>query len=93
MARSQDDYQLELTGLKGQRGRLAEAAARAARREQAESERRPWLAVHWRCCEVYNRVYRSPDGQRYEGRCPKCARPLSVKIGPAGTHCRFFEAH
>ncbi|MEM6751226.1 MAG: hypothetical protein AAGA57_05635 [Planctomycetota bacterium] len=96
MNRAAEDYHVELSGLQGQQGRLAEAAARgAAARGEAYGPDgvRPWLAVHWRCCEVYSRVYRSPDGLRYEGRCPKCAKPVSVRIGPAGTHARFFEAY
>jgi hypothetical protein len=54
---------------------------------------RPWLAVHWRCCSVYSRVYRNRAGSAYEGRCPGCGRPLNVRIGPGGTSERFFEAY
>ena len=54
---------------------------------------RPWLAVHWRCCSVYSRVYRNRAGDAYEGRCPGCGKPLHVRIGPGGTSERFFEAY
>lgn len=53
---------------------------------------RPWLAVHWRCCSVYSRVYRDPSGKSYDGRCPVCRRPIHLKVGAGGTNCRFFEA-
>ncbi|MCE9588954.1 MAG: hypothetical protein K8S99_00335 [Planctomycetes bacterium] len=53
---------------------------------------RPWLAVHWRCCHVYNRIYRNRDGSAYEGRCPSCGRPVRATIGAGGTDKRFFEA-
>ncbi|MCC7408583.1 MAG: hypothetical protein IT442_10965 [Phycisphaeraceae bacterium] len=53
---------------------------------------RPWLAIHWRCCQTYSRIYRSPDATAYVGRCPKCGKALRVPIGPAGTSSRFFEA-
>lgn len=53
---------------------------------------RPWLAVRWRCCEVYSRMYRRADGTAYEGRCPRCGRPIRVRVGPGGTSTRFFEA-
>lgn len=53
---------------------------------------RPWLAVQWKCCSVYSRIYRNKAGTLYEGRCPKCARPVSARIGPGGTTHRFFEA-
>lgn len=52
----------------------------------------PWLAVYWRCCRVYSRIYRNRQGSAYEGRCPKCGRPVQAKIGRDGTSARFFEA-
>lgn len=54
---------------------------------------RPWLAVHWRCCNVYSRVYRNRTGELYQGGCPRCGRPVRVRVGPDGTDARFFEAH
>lgn len=53
---------------------------------------RPWLAVQWKCCSVYSRIYRNKEGTLYEGRCPKCARKVSARVGPGGTSKRFFEA-
>lgn len=53
---------------------------------------RPWLAVHWKCCGVYSRVYRNRRGTMYEGRCPKCGQPVTARVGPGGTSHRFFEA-
>ncbi len=53
---------------------------------------RPWLAVHWRCCSVYSRIYRNVAGTTYEGRCPRCGKPVRVNVAPGGTSHRFFEA-
>jgi hypothetical protein len=53
---------------------------------------RPWLAVQWRCCSVYSRIYRNAAGDRYAGRCPRCGRPVNVGVAPDGTDSRFFEA-
>lgn len=53
---------------------------------------RPWLAVRWRCCGGYTRVYRNLQATAYEGRCPTCGRAVNVKVGQGGTSCRFFEA-
>ena len=53
---------------------------------------RPWLAVHWRCCNMYSRVYRDRSGSFYEGRCPRCQRAARATIGPGGTKARFFTA-
>jgi hypothetical protein len=53
---------------------------------------RPWVAVRWRCCEAYTRIYRNREGTAYEGRCPSCSRPVRFLIGEGGTDHRFFEA-
>jgi len=51
---------------------------------------RPFLMVHFACCGVYRRIYRSADGQRYEGHCPKCARPVKFRVADGGTDARAF---
>lgn len=67
------------------------AAAGAA--SDARLRGRPWLAIRWRCCEVYSRVYRNAAGTAYEARCPRCGRDITVAVDPrSGTRARFFEA-
>ena len=51
---------------------------------------RPYLRVQFRCCNAYQRIYRSADGKTYQGRCPKCARPVKFLVGEGGTSCRDF---
>ena len=51
---------------------------------------RPYLSVHFACCGVYQRVYRSPDGTAYSGRCPRCAVPVRFVVGQGGTAARSF---
>lgn len=66
-----------------------------ARREAssgADFQGRPWIAVRWRCCSAYSRIYRNKAGTAYEGRCPRCAAPVRARVGPGGTDTRFFEA-
>ncbi len=53
---------------------------------------RPWVAIHWRCCSVYSRVYRDATATEYRGQCPKCARKIRLGVGAQGTAARFFEA-
>ena len=53
---------------------------------------RPFLGVQFVTCNVYGRLYRNADGTRYEGRCPKCGKHYSIRIGEGGTSTRFFRA-
>ncbi len=57
-----------------------------------ERESRPYIGVYFRCCGVYQRIYRRPDQDRYFGYCPRCMRPLTVRVSPDGTEERIFEA-
>ncbi|MHB1156992.1 MAG: hypothetical protein ACYC26_09145 [Phycisphaerales bacterium] len=82
---SKGDYILDIPGLKH-----PDNADRGATGESLRG--RPWLAVHWRCCSVYSRIYRHRDGSAYQGRCPRCGRPVQAQIAPNGTSARFFEA-
>jgi len=52
---------------------------------------RPFLMVHFKCCGVYQRIYRNNDGSQYSGHCPKCARVVRFKVQPGGTDARSFE--
>ena len=54
---------------------------------------RRFIGIRFACCDVYTRVYVNRTETAYEGRCPKCARPVQVCIGPGGTDCRFFTAY
>ena len=53
---------------------------------------RPWIAVRWRCCSTYSRIYRHRDATAYEGRCPRCGKSVRARVGEGGTDQRFFEA-
>jgi len=56
------------------------------------SGKRPWVSIRWTCCSTYSRLYRNQDATAYQGACPKCARPVRLRVGPGGTNTRFFEA-
>jgi hypothetical protein len=61
---------------------------------KSESESsRPFLGVTFACCGAYARVYVNRAGTAYEGRCPRCAKPVRFPIGPDGSDARFFTAY
>jgi hypothetical protein len=51
---------------------------------------RPYLSVQFACCSTYQRIYKSPDGTSYQGRCPRCGKPVKFAIGEGGTTSRAF---
>lgn len=59
--------------------------------ERVPASRR-FVGVHYVCCDVYTRVYVNRDETAYVGNCPKCAKRVTLRIGPGGTNARFFTA-
>lgn len=59
---------------------------------QKLGQKRKFLGIHFRCCNVYTRVYVNQQGTAYEGKCPRCGKKVHVPIGKGGVDCRFFEA-
>jgi hypothetical protein len=77
MATDPRDYKLDISG------------ATAPEKSSANRDR-PFLSVHFACCGVYCRIYRNRDGSAYEGRCPRCMRPVKFIVGAGGTDQRSF---
>ena len=60
--------------------------------ETSSARDRKYLGVKFECCGAYQRIYVNRSGAAYEGRCPKCLRRVTVRIGEDGTDARFFLA-
>ena len=73
------DYKLDIAGLTPTR---PTAAGRPAGR--------PFVSVNFACCSVYLRIYRDAEGKSYQGRCPRCGKPVKIAVGPGGTTARSF---
>jgi hypothetical protein len=87
--RDDRDYKLDLSK---NTGTAVPAASNQHAGEDARvTDSRPFLSVHFACCNVYLRIYRSPDGKSYQGRCPKCAKLVQFAVGEGGTDSRFFR--
>lgn len=80
MMRNRPDYVVDIAGL------------RTPAVVSAGGSARPWIAVRWRCCRTYSRVYRNAAGTAYEGRCPRCLSRVRAAVGAGGVDQRFFEA-
>ena len=59
--------------------------------DSKESSKRAFIGVWFECCNTYGRLYKNANGTMYVGRCPKCLRPVTARIGAEGTNRRFFR--
>jgi hypothetical protein len=62
-------------------------------RPAEDASSRPFVGVNFACCGVYARIYVNLERSAYLGHCPRCGRPVQIKIGPGGTDQRFFTAY
>jgi len=60
--------------------------------EENEKKKSNYLGIMFNCCNSYGRIYKNKAGTHYVGHCPKCMRPIKIKIGEGGTNTRFFNA-
>jgi len=54
---------------------------------------RRFVGIQFACCGIYSRVYVNRDETAYEGYCPRCSKPVRLRIGPGGTDSRFFTVY
>ncbi|MFQ5462612.1 MAG: hypothetical protein ACE5E5_08300 [Phycisphaerae bacterium] len=80
---SEPPYHLDIEGLADSEPRPAHPAGLTGR---------PWVGIHFECCDVYTRIYRNKEATAYQGHCPRCLRQVCLRVGEGGTDARFFRA-
>ena len=51
---------------------------------------KPFLSVLFKCCSVYQRVYKNERENRYDARCPRCGKFVRFVVGQGGSDQREF---
>jgi hypothetical protein len=60
--------------------------------EEETQSKRPFIGMHFKCCNQYSRIYLNREGTAFVGWCPRCAAKAEVAVSPTGTKARFFTA-
>lgn len=71
---------------------MSESGAHGGRGESAARPPRVWVSVHFRCCNVYQRVYFARGAVEAVGRCPSCLREIRFRLDENAEPGRFFSA-
>lgn len=53
---------------------------------------RPHISIHFKCCNVYSRIYLNHKGDAFAGHCPRCAAPVRIRVGQGGSAARIWRA-
>lgn len=59
----------------------------------SDDGRSRFVGVQFSCCSTYARIYLNRERTAYAGNCPRCAKPVRLRIGPGGSDSRFFTAY
>jgi hypothetical protein len=84
------DYKVELSSVPASNQPAVKSSQGSQSRASSPKSGNPFLSVHFACCNVYQRIYKSPDGTAYRGRCPRCGKTVNFPIGQGGTNERSF---
>jgi hypothetical protein len=62
--------------------------------EQAPPQQpKPFVGILMKCCRTYVRAYLNSNGDRFIGRCPRCAAIVRINVAEeGGSRNQFFEA-
>lgn len=60
--------------------------------DASPNPQRPSVGVHFKCCNVYSKIYMNHMATAYSGHCPKCACPVEIPIvKEGGSSSKFFS--
>ncbi len=90
---SNPDYILDLTSAPSAAESLTASAQPADSGAASAAKSRPFLSVHWKCCQTYSRIYRNTAKTAYKGHCPTCGKSVTATIAEGGVNSRFFTAY
>ncbi len=62
----------------------------AAGSDAGSAADRPFVGIEFACCRVYARVYINAAGTAFQGRCPRCAKHVTLHISADGQPGTFF---
>ncbi len=60
--------------------------------KESPGQNRYWVSVHYRCCNVYQRVYFAKGCCTAHGHCPRCLREVRFRLTEDGDDARFYTA-
>ena len=60
-------------------------------RETPKAKGRAFVGITFECCSVYRRIYLNADQSAFAGACPKCGKPVRIRVGPGGSKSRFWS--
>ncbi len=63
-----------------------------ADQDASHGPQRHSVGVHFKCCNVYSKIYLNHAGTAYAGHCPICAAAIEIPIvNQGGSSSKFFS--
>ncbi len=60
--------------------------------KQKPHKPRPSINMYFQCCNAYARIFLNKAGTAFAGHCPKCARPVHIRVRKGGSSSKFWTA-
>jgi len=60
--------------------------------EEQQKKKRPFVGVHFKCCNIYQRIYLNRAKTAFVGWCPRCSARTEIRVSPTGSKNPFFTS-